>query len=94
MKEDYLQILQENLKSSAGRLGLWWSWVFQWDNECKHTSKMVKEWINQATIEIFEWPFQSPDMNPIKNMWTVLENQVSARKPNKSIWIHRVCQDE
>ena len=30
-KEDFLQILQENLKSSARRLGFGCRWVFQWD---------------------------------------------------------------
>ncbi len=34
-KEDYLQILQENLKPSARRLGLGRSWVFQQDNDPK-----------------------------------------------------------
>ena len=80
-KEDYLQILQENLKSSARRLGLGRSWVFQQDNDPKHTSKVVKEWLNQARIKVLEWPSQSPDFNPIENMWTVLKKQVCVRKP-------------
>ena len=91
-KEDYLQILQENLKSSARRLGLRCSWLFQQDNERKHTSKIVKEWINQARF--WNGLPQSPHLNPIESMWTVLGNQVSARKPNKCSWIHRFCQDE
>ena len=65
-KEDYLQILQENLKSSARRLGLGSSWVFQQDNDPKHTSKVVKECLNQARIKVLGWSSQSPDLNPIK----------------------------
>uniref|UniRef100_A0AAQ4R6W4 Tc1-like transposase DDE domain-containing protein n=1 Tax=Gasterosteus aculeatus aculeatus TaxID=481459 RepID=A0AAQ4R6W4_GASAC len=48
MKEDYLQILQDNLKSSARRLGLGRSWVFQQDNNPKHTLKVVIEWLNHV----------------------------------------------
>ena len=94
MKEDYLQILQENLKSSVRRLGLGRSWVFQQDNDPKHTSKVVKEWLNQARIKVLEWPFQSPDLNPIKNMWTVLKKQVCVRKPTNLVELHQFFQEE
>ena len=43
-REDYLQILQENLKSSAWRLGLGWSWVIQQDSNPKHTSNIENMW--------------------------------------------------
>lgn len=35
-EEDYLHILSENLKSSARKLDLGSSWVFQPDNDPKH----------------------------------------------------------
>ena len=82
-KDDYLQILQDNLKSSARRLGLGRSWVFQQDNDPKHTSKVVMEWLNQAGMKVLEWPSRSPDLNPIENMWTMLKKQVRVRKPTK-----------
>ena len=91
-KEDYLQILQENLKSSARRLGLGHSWVFQQDP--KHTSKVVKQWLNRARIKVLEWPSQSPDLNPIENMWTVLKKQVCVRKPTNLVELHQFCQEE
>uniref|UniRef100_A0A8C6KMD7 Tc1-like transposase DDE domain-containing protein n=1 Tax=Nothobranchius furzeri TaxID=105023 RepID=A0A8C6KMD7_NOTFU len=93
-KEDYLHILQHNLKSSARRLGLGRSWVFQQDNDPKHTSKVVKEWLNQARIRVLEWPSQSPDLNPIENMWTVLKKQVHVRKPSNLTELHQFCQEE
>ena len=42
MKKDYLQILQENLKSIARRMALGCSVVFQQENDPKHTSEVVK----------------------------------------------------
>lgn len=59
MKKEDLKILQETLKSSAWRLGH--SCVFH--QEPKHTSKVVKEQINQA---------QSPDLNPTENLWNAI----------------------
>ena len=44
-------------------------------NHPKHTSEVVKECPNQARIDILDWPLQSPDLNPIENMWTVLKKQ-------------------
>ena len=85
MKKDYLQILEENLKSSARRLGLGCSWVFQQDSNPKHASKVVKERLNQATTEVLDWPSRNPDLNPTENMWTVLKKQVCARKPTNVV---------
>ena len=52
------------------------NWVFQQDNEPKHMSKKAKKWFAHNNIDIIEWPPQSPDLNPIKNMWTDVEKAV------------------
>ena len=38
------------------KIGSWVHWVFQKDNDCKHTSEVVKEWLHQAGIEVLELP--------------------------------------
>ena len=58
--------------------------MFQYDNDPKPTSKVVKEWLNQAEIEVLEWP----DLNPIKNMWTVLKKQVHVWKLTNVVELH------
>lgn len=44
-KENYIQILDENLKESAENLQLGNNWKFQQDNDPKHTAKVVKKMV-------------------------------------------------
>ncbi|EIE91993.1 hypothetical protein RO3G_16704 [Rhizopus delemar RA 99-880] len=42
--------------------------IFQHDNDPKHTTKLVKEYLKEQSYNILEWSAQSPDLNPIENM--------------------------
>ena len=82
-KERYRQILIRQMRPSARRLH-GDNFIFQHDNDPKHTAHIVKNYLGNQQIELLFWPPQSPDLNPIENLWAELN-----RKLNK-----RTCQSE
>ena len=42
LEENYVDILKQHLKTSVRKLKLGRKWVFQMDNDLKHTSKVVE----------------------------------------------------
>ncbi|KAF2344221.1 hypothetical protein FHG87_025023 [Trinorchestia longiramus] len=64
------------------------------DDDSKHTAKEIKEWLRMKKINILEWPGQSPDMNPIKNLWRELKLKIQKRGPNNITELREICIEE
>ena len=65
--ELYRDILTKNLFTSAMDL-LGKTWVFQQDNDPKHKAKLTTAFLEKNCPQILDWPFYSPDLNPIENL--------------------------
>ena len=54
-------------------------WMFQHNNDPKHSSKLVKEWLAANEVQTLDWPPQSPVLNLIENLFGILKCRVAGR---------------
>jgi transposase len=72
----YLSMLQNKIPTAMEDLN---TSIFMQDGAPCHTSKIVKNWLHEAKIELLDWPGNSPDLNPIENLWHIIKKEVEKR---------------
>ncbi|KAK3517972.1 hypothetical protein QTP70_028539 [Hemibagrus guttatus] len=64
------------------------------DNDPKHTAKITKVWLRDNSVNVLEWPRQSPDLNPIEHLWRDLKMVVNRRSPSNLMELERSYKEE
>ena len=86
----YIGVLQDSMLPSADTLfGQGNRFIFQHDNAPCHKAKKVTNFLRQNGVDMLDWPAQSPDMNPIENLWSFMSKSIEGKKPSNldDLWI-------
>lgn len=76
----------ENVFKLSNRIVTWWlklkrNWGMQQENNRKYWRKYTIEWFGRGKFQIFKWPTQRPDLNPLEMLWCDTNRAVHTRHP-------------
>jgi len=68
--------------------------ILMQDNAPCHKAKMVMGYFKEKNISLLNWPPQSPDLNPIENVWKIIGERSMAQNPKNLEELWNILQKE
>jgi len=88
----YIEILELNLIPFIEESNK--NYIFQHDNDSKHTANKTCQFLKDNNIKTLKWPAYSPDLNPIENIWGILKRNVRKRIPKDKNNFIKIINEE
>jgi transposase len=64
------------------------------DNASVHTAHLTQSYHTYFGVIRMEWPANSPDLNPIENVWRLLKYRVGRRFPKTADQVRQFIEEE
>jgi len=90
--EVYVDIIRKHIPQIRKMLSD--RWRLQQDNDPKHTSRVAKNFLQENVPAVMDWPSNSPDLNPIENLWGIVKRNVEMRRPDNIDQLEQFMKDE
>jgi hypothetical protein len=74
----YTEVMNSCLETSMAKAQCT---VFQQDGAPCHKAASVRSYFEEHHIDVLEWPGNSPDLNPIENLWHIVKMEVAKMHP-------------
>jgi hypothetical protein len=71
--------------------------TFQQDGAPAHRAKKTQAWLQENVphfVKNTEWPGNSPDLNPIENLWAHMAEEVAKRDPKTLVELRESIEEE